>query len=122
MIPWTASTRLDPYELVSPIGAGGMGEVWKARDTRLDRVVAVKRLAGGSTVGTSGEDPDDCRSSERVESFAVLFSAIRQFCASLQLKARTRRLWLRAPLLVLLLAWFLVGFAGGIFSMLARNY
>ena len=34
--------RIGPYELLSPIGAGGMGEVWKARDTRLDRTVAVK--------------------------------------------------------------------------------
>jgi Tol biopolymer transport system component len=37
-------TRLGPYEIVSRIGAGGMGEVWKARDTRLDRSVAVKIL------------------------------------------------------------------------------
>lgn len=37
-------TRLGPYEVVSRIGAGGMGEVWKARDTRLDRSVAVKVL------------------------------------------------------------------------------
>src|SRR5271167_4671837 len=34
--------RLGPYEILSSIGAGGMGEVWKARDTRLDRMVAVK--------------------------------------------------------------------------------
>src|SRR5436853_4267916 len=37
-------TRLGPYEIVSRIGAGGMGEVWRARDTRLDRSVAVKML------------------------------------------------------------------------------
>src|SRR5204862_2478811 len=37
-------TRLGPYEIVSPIGAGGMGQVWRARDTRLDRSVAVKVL------------------------------------------------------------------------------
>src|SRR5262249_32458554 len=33
---------LGPYMLLAPIGAGGMGEVWKARDTRLDRIVAIK--------------------------------------------------------------------------------
>ncbi len=37
-------TRLGPYEIVSAIGAGGMGEVYKARDTRLDRLVAIKIL------------------------------------------------------------------------------
>ena len=39
----TPGTRLGPYEIVSPIGAGGMGEVYKAADTRLDRVIAIKR-------------------------------------------------------------------------------
>src|SRR5262245_64490074 len=38
----SAGTRLGPYEIVGPIGTGGMGEVYKARDTRLDRVVAIK--------------------------------------------------------------------------------
>ena len=40
-------TRLGPYEIISPIGAGGMGEVFKARDVRLDRIVAVKELPSG---------------------------------------------------------------------------
>src|SRR4029077_21224660 len=39
-----AGTKLGPYEVVGPIGAGGMGEVYRARDTRLDRCVALKIL------------------------------------------------------------------------------
>ncbi len=38
----TPGTRLGPYEILTPIGAGGMGEVYRARDTRLERIVAVK--------------------------------------------------------------------------------
>src|SRR5712692_5508310 len=41
-MPLTAGERLGPYEVLALIGTGGMGEVWKARDTRLDRIVAIK--------------------------------------------------------------------------------
>ena len=41
---WAPGIRLGPYELIGHLGAGGMGEVWKACDTRIDRVVAIKRL------------------------------------------------------------------------------
>jgi serine/threonine protein kinase len=40
----SAGSKLGPYEVLSPLGAGGMGEVWKARDPRLARDVAIKVL------------------------------------------------------------------------------
>src|SRR5262245_25242775 len=43
-MPLSVGARLGPYELLSAVGAGGMGEVYRARDTRLDRVVAIKAL------------------------------------------------------------------------------
>src|SRR5262245_3538659 len=44
-MPLSAGTRLGPYEILSPIGAGGMGEVYRARDPRMGREVAIKLSA-----------------------------------------------------------------------------
>src|SRR5207302_1656090 len=43
----SSGTKLGPYEIQSPLGAGGMGEVYRARDKRLDREVAIKVLPAG---------------------------------------------------------------------------
>ncbi len=44
-MPLAPGTKLGPYEIQSALGAGGMGEVYRARDTRLDRSVAIKILS-----------------------------------------------------------------------------
>src|SRR5262249_27010237 len=50
-MPLSVGDKLGPYQILSPIGAGGMGEVYKARDTRLDREVAIK-ISKEKFVGT----------------------------------------------------------------------
>lgn len=55
-----AGSRLGPYEIQSPLGAGGMGEVYRARDPRLGRDVAIKVLPASFS-----EDPDRLRRFEQ---------------------------------------------------------
>jgi serine/threonine protein kinase/Tol biopolymer transport system component len=61
-------TRLGPYEIIVPIGAGGMGEVYRARDTRLDRTVAIKVLPGALAA--------DSESRQRFEQEARVIAAL----------------------------------------------
>ncbi len=64
----TAGTQLGPYEVISPLGAGGMGEVWRARDTKLDREAALKFLPS-----SFANDPER---SSRFEREAKLLAAL----------------------------------------------
>src|SRR5712692_10744347 len=54
-MPLAAGEKLGPYEILSPLGAGGIGEVYKARDSRLDRFVAIKVLRNGAERETTLE-------------------------------------------------------------------
>ena len=64
----TPGTRLGAYEIIAPLGEGGMGEVYRARDTRLDRTVAIKILAGALAA--------DAESRQRFEQEARAIAAL----------------------------------------------
>src|SRR5215469_4829875 len=59
-MPLVSGTRLGPYEILSPLGVGGMGEVYRAHDTRLNREVAIKVLPAALS-----SDPDRLRRFEQ---------------------------------------------------------
>jgi len=67
-----AGARLGPYEILAPLGAGGMGEVYRARDTRLKRDVAIKVLPAAFSA-----DPDRLRRFEQEARAACRGSASR---------------------------------------------
>jgi len=75
-------TRLGPYEIVEGLGAGGMGEVYRARDTRLDRTVAIKvlqtHLSGDSTLRQRFEREAKVISSLNHPHICVLYDVGRQ--------------------------------------------
>ena len=77
----SAGTRLGPYEIVSFVAAGGMGEVYRARDTRLDRSVAIKVLPA-----SFANDPDRLR---RFEQEARAVAALKNFGPTLVSKYRS---------------------------------
>ncbi len=81
----SAGVRLGPYEIVSAIGAGGMGEVYKATDTRLDRTVAIKVL-----LAHVADDPD---LRQRFEREAKTISSLNHphICGPLRLPASCTR-------------------------------
>ncbi len=55
-MPLTSGTKLGRYEILSPLGAGGMGEVYRARDTRLERTVAIKVLVSRLCADTGAKE------------------------------------------------------------------
>jgi len=73
-MPLAAGTRFGAYEVLAPLGSGGMGEVYRARDTKLDREVAIKVLSTSFAT-----DPERLRRFDRVHDLAGKFSR-RQIC------------------------------------------
>ena len=76
----TAGTRLGPYEVVGPLGAGGMGEVYKGLDTRVDRAVAIKVVPTDAVI--------DQEAGERFEREARALASLRCHTCGIRLSRR----------------------------------
>ena len=91
----TAGARLGPYEIVAPLGAGGMGEVYRATDTRLERVVAIKVLPDGAASprrrwnGSSAKRGRPQRSTTPTSAPSTTSAPIRPFIAMELLEGET---------------------------------
>jgi serine/threonine protein kinase len=71
-MPLSAGDKLGPYEILALIGAGGMGEVYRAKDTRLGREVAIKPSRENSASGSSAKRKNDAvRSAVHVLKWAI---------------------------------------------------
>ena len=74
-MPLNPGARLGPYEVIGALGAGGMGEVYKARDTRLDRIVAIKVLPPALAAGSRVPPPVRSRSADDFAALPIRTSA-----------------------------------------------
>lgn len=84
-MPLSPGTALGPYEIQAPLGAGDMGDVYKARDTRLDRTVAIKILPEHVAA-----DPDR---NQRFEREAKSISSLNHPRICTQRPSTSRRAW-----------------------------
>ncbi len=72
-MPLPSGSRLGPYEIVALLGVGGMGEVYRARDSRLDRTVAIKLLAPQIATAPGFRERFESVNRDHTEQLAAIF-------------------------------------------------
>ena len=98
-MPLTEGTKVGPYEVIAPAGAGGMDEVYRARDTRLNREIAIKVLPAGFA-----RDPERLRRFQQEAQAAAALSHPNILTCTLNRHGRTSLVWAEA-MRRLLLRW-----------------